>query len=223
MCKCLYVINSECRDTPSITLCNRVTIWSLFTSSIGIDETPQHLLHDLYYTVHQYIIKGRICRDQIVTRLHSVMRGVSLHSLIMKYRHLYNTDICTLLCTPVSELTYCAFSTIPICPLEFCLHSFFTCFQQMTNFRALVSLKLLILLICRLDAETRTDKHTTLAAHARRGLIRTGATHSKFKGHICLHRDIVLRGYISNNNRAWFFILSYMCLLKFIRTLWTCL
>ena len=49
-------------------------------------------------------------RDQIITRLHSVM-GVCLY--------IHCTDICTLLCTPVSELVYCAFPTIPIYPLKF--------------------------------------------------------------------------------------------------------
>ena len=46
-----------------------------------------------------------------------------------------------LLCIPVSELVSCTFSTIPICPFLIqrifsftCLHSYFTCIQQLFSY-----------------------------------------------------------------------------------------
>ena len=58
-------------------------------------------------------------------------------------RHIHSScnAVMALLCIPVSKLVSCAFSTIPICPFSIqrifsftCLHSFFTCVQQLFSY-----------------------------------------------------------------------------------------
>ena len=71
--------------------------------------------------------EGEGGRDQIVT--HDV--GVSLHSKTHPLFMKYSNGTSTVLCISLSELVFCAFSTIPICPFSknfsfTCLHSFFT-------------------------------------------------------------------------------------------------
>ena len=113
VCKCAITVLHEQwmqRHTP-ITLCSLVTIWSLYLSPFT-SSTRQELMKLLttYFTnkncntcIHckqLYITQKIGYRDQIVTRLHNVM-GVCL---------------CISKVLSVSELVYCAFFTIPICP-----------------------------------------------------------------------------------------------------------
>ena len=110
-------------------MCRLCTFILYTVTSLALDSKPVASLW-----------RGRVDRDgykdQIVTRLHSVM-----WVCLCFPRHIHSSwsTLMARLCIPVPRLVSCTFSTIPICPFLIqrifaltCLHSFFTCIQQIT-------------------------------------------------------------------------------------------